>query len=104
MKNAFRTTTLRNSMHTQPYMHNGVFTTMDEVIDFYNNGGGVGHGLNVPNQTLPSDSLNLSDYEKQALKAFLSSLTENVEQISPPESLPESSNKELNNRVIGGLY
>lgn len=104
MHNAFRTSTVRNVMHTQPYMHNGVFTTIDEVIDFYNNGGGIGNGLDVPNQTLPSDSLNLTDHEKLVLKVFLASLTENIDTISAPTALPVSSKKELNDRVIGGLY
>jgi cytochrome c peroxidase len=38
-------------------MHNGVFNTMDEVIDFYDTGGGSAHGFDVSNQTLESDSL-----------------------------------------------
>ena len=43
-----------------PYMHNGVYTTLDEVMDFYNKGGGEGLGFNVPHQTLPFDNLDLS--------------------------------------------
>ena len=39
---AFKTPTLRNVELTGPYMHNGVFTTLEEVMDFYNDGGGAG--------------------------------------------------------------
>jgi cytochrome c peroxidase len=35
---AFRTPSLRNLAHTAPYMHNGAFRTLDEVLAFYNNG------------------------------------------------------------------
>jgi cytochrome c peroxidase len=52
-------------------MHNGVFDTLEEVIAFYNDGGGAGHGLDVPYQTLAADSLGLSALEEQQLVAFL---------------------------------
>ncbi len=74
--NAFKTTTIRNIEVTAPYFHNGAYKTLEEVIDFYNNGGGNGVGLNVTNQTLSEDSLNLSETEKQDLIAFLKSLTD----------------------------
>lgn len=68
---SIKTTTVRNAAHTAPYMHNGVFTTLEEVIDFYDAGGGLGLGLDVPYQTLPADSLHLTRQEKRALMAFL---------------------------------
>ena len=102
--NAFRTGTLRNSMRTAPYMHNGVFTTMDEVIDFYNTGGGAGHGLALDNQTLSSDSLHLTKPEINLLKKFLESLNESIEFEPQPEKLPVSKNKTLNNRKVNGEY
>ncbi|WP_341199324.1 cytochrome-c peroxidase [Croceibacter atlanticus] len=74
--NAFKTTTVRNIEVTAPYFHNGAYKTLEEVIDFYNNGGGNGVDLNVTNQTLSEDSLNLSEAEKQDLIAFLKSLTD----------------------------
>lgn len=73
-KHAFKTTTVRNSARTAPYMHNGVFRTMEEVIDFYNNGGGIGAGIKVPNQTLDSAPLHLNQKEKTKLIAFIRSL------------------------------
>jgi cytochrome c peroxidase len=72
----FKTPTVRNAEHTAPYMHNGVFASLDEVMDFYNNGGGVGHGLAYDNQTLPPDSLFLSPEEISDLQAFIHSLTD----------------------------
>lgn len=60
---AFRTPTLREIAKTAPYMHNGVFKTMDEVIDFFDRGGGKGNRVLKP--------LGLSAAEKGYLKIFL---------------------------------
>jgi cytochrome c peroxidase len=75
-KLSFKTPTIRNIEHTAPYMHNGVYKTLEEVIDFYNDGGGLGLGFEVPNQTLPEDKLNLSVKEKKQLIAFMKTLTD----------------------------
>ena len=66
----FRTQTLRNVSLTAPYMHNGRFDTLREVIDFYDRGG-------VPNELLSPliRPLELTEKEKQDLEAFLHSLT-----------------------------
>lgn len=101
---AFRTGTVRNAEFTKPYMHNGVFKTLDEVIEFYDAGGGAGKGLKVPNQTLDSDSLKLTVTEKSDLKAFIFSLNENIIFENPPAKLPLSKNAELNERKVGGVY
>jgi cytochrome c peroxidase len=76
LAHAFKTPTLRNIAVTAPYMHNGVYKTLEEVIDFYNRGGGRGMGIPLPNQTLPADKLQLTKKEKQQLKAFLLTLTD----------------------------
>jgi len=73
---SFKTVTVRNIALTAPYMHNGLFESLEDAIDFYNDGGGAGMGLNVDNQTLASDSLNLSESEKSQLIDFLYSLTD----------------------------
>jgi cytochrome c peroxidase len=75
-RHAFKTPNLRNVELTAPYMHNGGFRTLDEVVDFYDGGGGTGLGIELPNQTLPPDSLHLSDQEKRDLVAFHSALTD----------------------------
>lgn len=61
----FLTPSLRELKHTAPYMHNGMFKTLDEVIEFYNEGGGPGSELKP---------LALTDPEKKALLAFLETL------------------------------
>ncbi|WP_369012772.1 cytochrome-c peroxidase [Flavobacterium anhuiense] len=73
---AFKTPTVRNSAVTAPYMHNGVFKTLEEVVSFYNKGGGFGLGYEVENQTLPFDKLNLTVKEEKALVAFMKTLTD----------------------------
>jgi cytochrome c peroxidase len=73
-KHAFKTTTVRNASRTAPYMHNGVFTMLEQVIDFYDKAGGAGLGMNLDNQTLPTDKLNLTTKEKKDIIAFIGAL------------------------------
>ncbi|TWV98087.1 cytochrome C peroxidase [Chitinophaga pinensis] len=75
-KGAFKTPTVRNTAPTAPYMHNGAFRTMEQVIEFYDKGGGNGIGLSVPNQTLSAAALHLTNEEKKALIAFMEALTD----------------------------
>ncbi len=75
-RNSMKTVTVRNSGLTAPYMHNGLFKTLEEVVTFYNLGGGVGMGLNIDNQTLAPDHLNLSVQEQSDLVAFMHTLTD----------------------------
>jgi len=60
---AFRTPTLREIARTGPYMHNGVLATLDEVIEFFDAGGGKGNTALRP--------LGLTSDEKRALKTFM---------------------------------
>lgn len=78
----FRTPGVRNSALTAPYMHNGVYETLEEAVDFYNAGGGAGLGIRLEHQTLPADSLKLTVEEKQALVRFLEALTDTAR--TPP--------------------
>lgn len=73
---AFKTPSLRNVALTAPYMHNGVFPTLEAVVDFYDAGGGAGVGARLPHQTLPTDSLHLTRAEKRAIVAFMHALTD----------------------------
>lgn len=77
-RHAFKVTTVRNASLTAPYMHNGVFKTLKEVIDFYNKGGGAGMGSAVPNQTLDAKPLKLTPKEQIDLKLFIESLNSNI--------------------------
>jgi cytochrome c peroxidase len=75
---AFKTPTVRNAALTAPYMHNGAYQTLEEVIAFYHLGGGSGIGIDLPGQSLPFDNLQLSTPEKKALIAFIHALTDEV--------------------------
>lgn len=83
LKGAFKTPTVRNVANTYPYMHNGAFHSLEKVMEFYNKGGGAGLGLKIPEQTLPSSPLHLSDREMQDIILFLHSLTDDLH--SPTE-------------------
>jgi len=73
---SFKTPTVRNSEKTAPYMHNGVYNNLEEVIKFYELGGGNGIGMNLEYQTLPFDNLKLSEKEKGDLISFIKTLTD----------------------------
>lgn len=75
-KYAFKIPTLRNIELTAPYMHNGVFKTLEQVVEFYNEGGGYGWKTAPPNQTLPPEKLHLNTREKKQLIAFMKTLTD----------------------------
>lgn len=88
---AFKSVTVRNAHLTGPYMHNGIYTSLDEVIEFYNVGGGHGIGISLPNQTLPTDKLHLTEKEKRALKSFITALTDTAGLTTPVVKLPKLS-------------
>ena len=66
----FRTPGLRNIAETAPYMHNGAFETLEEVVAHYNQGGG-----DHPNKSRLVGRLKLSDEEQANLVTFLKALT-----------------------------
>ncbi len=102
---SFKTPTIRNVALTAPYMHNGSYKTLQDVMDFYNKGGGSGIGINVPYQTLPADPLNLNKQEMKDIISFMESLTDTSGLTSVPLSLPKFDNRnEWNQRKIGGVY
>jgi cytochrome c peroxidase len=68
-RGAFKTPTLREVARTAPYMHDGSFATLAEVVAFYDRGGAANPGLD--SQLRP---LKLTPAEKQDLIAFLRSL------------------------------
>jgi cytochrome c peroxidase len=69
----FRVTTLRNIALTSPYMHDGRFQTLEEVLDHYSRGG---HGL--INEDVNIRPFPLSDRDKKDLIAFLETLTDST--------------------------
>lgn len=66
----FVTPTLRELKYTGPYMHTGLFGSLSDVVEFYNDGGG--HDDILPNELQP---LGLTASEKPDLVAFLESLS-----------------------------
>ncbi len=83
---AFKSPSLRNIALTAPYMHNGVFQTLDEVIDFYATGGGRARGVtNVDNFVL---GFELTAQEKADLIAFLYALTNESKLPAIPNKAP----------------
>lgn len=70
-KGKFRTPPLRYLKYTAPYMHNGTLFTLEEVVDFYNKGGGDDQWGGTKTKLLKP--LNLTDEEKEALVEFLNS-------------------------------
>ena len=73
MKGAFKTPTLRDIALSAPYMHNGMYKTLEEVIDHYDRKGDDQSNLS-PNMQ-GTEPLNLSSEEKKDLVEFLKSLT-----------------------------
>jgi len=71
----FQTAQLRDLKYTAPYMHNGVFNTLDDVVAFYNQGGGKGSILKP---------LNLSAAEQKSLVAFLLTLSGDPVMVKDP--------------------
>lgn len=103
-RHAFKTVTVRNAALTAPYMHNGVYKTLEDVLDFYNRGGGAGLGFELDNQTLAPDALNLTPSETKDIIAFMQSLTDTTGLTQVPVSLPKFPSADLNKRKIGGEY
>lgn len=71
----FKTPTLRNTALTAPYMHDGRFQTLEEVVDHYNTGG-VASTTVDPFMKYNSGGLMLSPVQKEQLLAFLHTLTD----------------------------
>ncbi|MGH9826850.1 MAG: cytochrome-c peroxidase, partial [Blastocatellia bacterium] len=87
-KRAFKVPTLRNVALTAPYMHNGRFKTLEDVVDFYSHGGGPGMGLKdvrVDDKIRPYD---LTVQERDDIVAFLCSLTDESKKPVFPDRVP----------------
>jgi cytochrome c peroxidase len=71
----FKTPGLRNIAVTAPYMHNGMFNTLEEVVDYYNDTKKfVSNSINI--DTALEKPLGLTELEKKDLVAFLKTLTD----------------------------
>ncbi len=84
----FRTAPLRYIAYTAPFMHNGSFFDFDEIVDFYDEGGGRNEftdGTFAKNKTPLLKPLRLSDEEKTDLIAFLEALSGKEIKMSTPK-------------------
>ncbi len=84
----FRTAPLRYIAYTAPYMHNGAFWDLEEVVQFYNAGGGENEftdGTIASTKTPLLKPLGLSDEEVSQLVAFLNAFSGDELQVEPPE-------------------
>jgi len=81
-KQAFKTPTLRDIARTAPYMHNGAYRTLAEVVEHYDRGG-FDNGVPLSEDLKPS--LDLSERDKKALVAFMEAVTSDPVAISIPQ-------------------
>jgi cytochrome c peroxidase len=89
-RGAFKVPTLRNIALTAPYMHNGRFATLDQVVEFYSNGGGPGLGVPTPNLDDKIRPIKLTPRQKEDLIAFLNGLTDESALAAPPARVPST--------------
>jgi len=82
---AFKTPTLREISRTAPYMHDGRFASLEEVVEFYNQG-----GIKNPFLDPLVMPLHLTKEDKKDLVAFLTTLNgEGWQQVKGPDAFPE---------------
>jgi len=81
-RGAFKTPSVRNAELTAPFMHDGSVATLEDLVEFYNRGGGEG-----ANKSELLHALGLTDAEKSDLLAFIRSLT-GVQPSVPTPALP----------------
>ncbi len=86
---AFRTPSLRNLSLTAPYMHSGIFTTVDAVIDFYDRvGGNRSQNPNVANNRLDANLRGINNNNKNAIIQFLNALNDGNFDRTIPTAVP----------------
>ncbi len=110
---SFKTPTVRNAAVTSPYMHNGVYKTLEQVVNFYDHAAGNKFARDMrpdmkdlPFFTILPIELKLTDKEKKDLVAFIKTLTDTSAAKKSPSRLPAFNDPylKLNKRVIGGEY
>ncbi len=101
--NQFKSPSLRNIELTAPYMHDGRFASLTEVIEHYSTGVQLPRAL----PGLPSGGFRFADDEKESLLAFLLTLTDDSfiadERFSDPFPATATSLSELPARLSFGL-
>lgn len=85
----FKTTSLRNIAVTGPYMHDGRFSTLDQVLQFYNNGVNQSNTLAPQLRDAAQNGMGLSPQDRQDIINFLNTLTDPTYLNNPAYSDPE---------------
>jgi len=80
MQHAFKTPTLRNVDRRAPYMHNGTLATLRDVVELYDRG-----GIDRPSRSREIRPLGLAAEDKEALLAFMRTLTSADGPVTVPE-------------------
>lgn len=92
---AYKASTLRNIVHTAPYMHDGRFSTLDEVIEFYSTGIIVSEFIHPLMHHANNGGTKLTPIERRQLTAFLNALTDESfitnPDFGPPTQLPDGA-------------
>jgi cytochrome c peroxidase len=86
---AYKAPTLRNLAFTAPYMHDGRFKTIDEVIGFYSEGLVWSPSINVLMHHITTGGIRLTPSEKADLKAFLLTLSDSSFIVNPAFGKPD---------------
>ncbi len=85
---AYKAPTLRNLVFTAPYMHDGRFKTLDEVIDFYNSGLVWSPSISPLMHHIATGGVMLTPSQKADLKSFLLTFTDSTFVTNPDFSRP----------------
>lgn len=86
---AYKAPTLRNLIFTAPYMHDGRFKTIDEVLDFYSSGLVWSSYVNPLMHHISTGGNQLTADERASMKAFLLTLTDSAFVINPAFAMPD---------------
>ena len=91
---AFRTPTLRNLKLTAPYMHNGIFNTLEDVLDFYDDIGGESQNPNIESGKMDAKlrQLDFQDDKISSIIAFLNTLNDETFDKEIPNQVPSKLN------------
>jgi cytochrome c peroxidase len=84
----FGVPTLRNIGVSAPYMHDGSIATLEEVLDFYREGGGRARGVPGSRVNGHVRAFDISDVEAAELVAFLRALTDESARPEIPDAVP----------------
>ncbi len=84
----FKTTSLRNIAVSGPYMHDGRFNTLEQVIQFYNNGVNQSNKLAPQLQASADNGIGLSGQDREDIVNFLNTLTDPTYLNNPDYSDP----------------